>query len=82
VLTGMHKELAVADRWRAPSSRRLQDGRLVRRARRCGLDVGGAAGVSMRPAAHLLSMGRDGLLPQWAARLDNHARPGGDDDHH
>ena len=23
----------------------------------------------MRPAAHLLSMARDGLLPQWAAKI-------------
>ena len=38
-------------------ARRLQDRRLVRRARRGRLDVGSAAGVPVRPAAHLL---RDG----------------------
>ena len=39
------------------AARRLQHGRLDRRARRDGLDVGGAAGVPVRSAAHLL---RDG----------------------
>ena len=38
-------------------ARRLHHGRLDRRARRGGLDVGRAAGVPVRPAAHLL---RDG----------------------
>ena len=38
-------------------ARRAADGRLDRRARRGGLDDGGAAGVPVRPAAHLL---RDG----------------------
>ena len=39
-------------------------GRLDRRARRGGVDVGGAAGVSVRPAAHLL---RDGARRPAAA---------------
>ena len=60
VLTGMvpYEQLAVAD----PLARALELAgyarrRLDRRARRRGLDVRGAAGVPVRPAAHLL---RDG----------------------
>ena len=45
-------------------ARRIQDGRLDRRARRGGLDVGGAARVPVRPAAHLL---RDGARRAAAA---------------
>ena len=52
-------------RWRTRSQLAgLQRGRLDRRARRGGLDVGGAAGVPVRPAAHLL---RDGARRPAAA---------------
>ena len=60
VLTGMvpYKELA---RGRSAGARagtgRIQDRRLDRGAGRGGVDVGGAAGVSIRPAAHLLRHG-------------------------
>ena len=59
VLTGMvpYKELAVADPLARAAARRLRDRRLDRRARRRGVDVGGAARLPVRPAAHLL---RDG----------------------
>src|SRR6185503_18783887 len=50
---------------------RLCRGGLGRRARRRGVHVRGAARVPVRPAAHLL---RDGLLPQWAARVDKRTR--------
>ena len=60
-----YKELAVAD----PLARALQLAgfnarRLDRRARRGGVDVGGAAGLPVRPAAHLL---RDGARRPAAA---------------
>ena len=67
VLTGMvpYKELAVADPLaRALQLAGLQRGRLDRRARRGGVDVGGAAGVPVRAAAHLL---RDGARRPAAA---------------
>ena len=83
VLTGMvpYKELAVADPLaRALAARRLQRRRLDRRARRGGVDVGGAAGLPVRPAAHLL---RDGARrPAAAVGRENppaHAHPVGDD---
>ena len=61
----VHRSSAVADPLaRALQLAGLQRGRLDRRARRGGLDVGGAARVPVRPAAHLL---RDGARRPAAA---------------
>ena len=62
---------------------RVHDRQLDRRARRGGLDVGGAAGVSVRPAAHLL---RDGARRPAAevgrAPEPDHQGAVDDHDHH
>ena len=67
VLTGMVPYTGAGGRRSAGArarARRLQDRRLDRRARRGRVDVGGAAGVPVRPAAHLL---RDGARRPAAA---------------
>ncbi len=72
VITGMvpYKELGVG---RPAGARaradRLHGRRLARRVRRGHLDVGGAAGVSVRPAAHLLLDGA-----RWPAAAVGGAR--------
>ena len=62
-------------RWRCVERRRIPARRVDRGAGCGGLDDGGAAGVSMRPAEIFFSMARDGLLPKAMARIDQKKVP-------
>ncbi len=71
VLTGMvpvHRAGGRGSAGARAAARRLQRGRLDRGARRGRVDVGGAARLSVRAAAHLLRDGARRAAPAWAAQ--------------